>query len=151
MQSARCAAAQHAPCPALGTEDQGKLGRVPQKDIKSKRFAERHDLSLGVAAAAHHTMKKHTTQARSHTHNLAEEAQALLEATTEVAGDKIAEARKRLTTVLAQGKDAWEDLQENAVEKAKAADEAIRENPYRTMGIAFGVGALVGYLFARKH
>ena len=76
---------------------------------------------------------------------------ALLEATTEVAGDKIAEARKRLTTVLAQGKDAWEDLQENAVEKAKSADEAIRENPYRTMGIAFGVGALVGYLFARKH
>ncbi len=96
-------------------------------------------------------MKKQTSQGRPHTHNLAEEARALLEATTDVAGDKIAEARKRLTTVLAQGKDAWEDLQENSVEKAKAADEAILENPYRTIGIAFGVGALVGFLFARKH
>ena len=39
---------------------------------------------------------------------------------------------------------------EKAVEGAKAADEAVHEHPYQAIGIAFGVGALLGYLVARR-
>ena len=34
---------------------------------------------------------------------------------------------------------------------AKATDQAIRENPYKSIGIAFGVGALIGYLLSRRN
>ena len=40
--------------------------------------------------------------------------------------------------------------QEKAVERAKAADKVIRERPYQTIGIAFGLGLLIGFLARRK-
>ena len=41
-------------------------------------------------------------------------------------------------------------LQEQTVAAAKAADEAVREHPYQAIGIAFGVGVLIGVLVARN-
>ena len=41
-------------------------------------------------------------------------------------------------------------VREKAVEKAKAVDENVREHPYQAMGVAFGIGALIGYLVARR-
>lgn len=40
--------------------------------------------------------------------------------------------------------------EEAAVERAKAADRVIRDNPYQTLGVAFGLGLLIGYLVRRK-
>jgi ElaB/YqjD/DUF883 family membrane-anchored ribosome-binding protein len=80
---------------------------------------------------------------------LAEDARALVAATADVAGDKIAGARKRLTAALDSGKELIGRVREKAVDHAKAADEVIRDNPYQTVAIAFGVGALIGYLAAR--
>ena len=40
--------------------------------------------------------------------------------------------------------------EEKAVERAKAADKVIREHPYQTVGIAFGLGLLIGILARRK-
>ncbi len=40
--------------------------------------------------------------------------------------------------------------EEKAVERAKAADKVIRTHPYQTIGIAFGLGLLVGFLARRK-
>ena len=40
--------------------------------------------------------------------------------------------------------------EEKAVERAKAADRVIREHPYHTLGIAFGVGVLIGVLVRRR-
>jgi ElaB/YqjD/DUF883 family membrane-anchored ribosome-binding protein len=40
--------------------------------------------------------------------------------------------------------------EEKAVERAKAADRVIRDHPYPTIGLAFGVGLLIGFLVARK-
>ena len=37
-----------------------------------------------------------------------------------------------------------------ASEGAKVADEAVHEHPYQAIGIAFAVGALAGYLLARR-
>lgn len=40
--------------------------------------------------------------------------------------------------------------EEKAVERAKAADRVVRDHPYQTIGLAFGLGLLVGVLARRK-
>jgi ElaB/YqjD/DUF883 family membrane-anchored ribosome-binding protein len=46
-------------------------------------------------------------------------------------------------------KSAYEAAQEKTVACTKATDEAIRENPYIAMGVAFGLGALLGFFLTR--
>ena len=36
------------------------------------------------------------------------------------------------------------------LERAKAADRVIREHPYQTIGLAFGLGLLIGVLARRR-
>ena len=79
---------------------------------------------------------------------LAEDARVLLAATADVAGEKVAEARKRLAAALESGKEVYGRVRERTVERAKELDEAVRENPYAAIGIALGVGALIGILAA---
>jgi len=79
----------------------------------------------------------------------AEDARALMTATDDVAGEKVAEARKRLAAALERGKEIYGQVREQAVEGAKAADEAVRAHPYQAIGIALGVGAILGYLVSR--
>jgi ElaB/YqjD/DUF883 family membrane-anchored ribosome-binding protein len=43
-----------------------------------------------------------------------------------------------------------QNAEEKAVEGAKAADKVIRTHPYQTIGIAFGLGLLIGFLARRK-
>lgn len=95
-------------------------------------------------------MKKNTTTHHKDTESLVEDAQALLAATADVAGEKVADARKRLTAAIEQGQAAWEGVQEKAAAGAKATDELIRENPYRSLAIAAGVGAVLGFLLSRR-
>jgi ElaB/YqjD/DUF883 family membrane-anchored ribosome-binding protein len=71
-------------------------------------------------------------------------------ATADVAGEKVGEARKRLAAALESGKEIYGRVREKAVEKAKAVDETVHEHPYQAMGIALGVGAIIGYLLARR-
>lgn len=40
--------------------------------------------------------------------------------------------------------------EEKAVERAKAADRVIRDHPYQTIGLAFGLGLLIGVLAIRR-
>jgi ElaB/YqjD/DUF883 family membrane-anchored ribosome-binding protein len=84
------------------------------------------------------------------TDTLAEDARALLDATSEVAGEKVAEARDRLSVALERGKEMYDDVKERAVAGAKAGDKFVRDNPYAVLGIAVGVGALIGYIFSRR-
>jgi len=39
---------------------------------------------------------------------------------------------------------------EKAVARAKATDRVIRDHPYQTIGLVFGLGLLVGVLAARR-
>jgi ElaB/YqjD/DUF883 family membrane-anchored ribosome-binding protein len=82
--------------------------------------------------------------------NLVEDAQALLSATAQVGGEKIDQARKRLAAAIEKAKEAWSNVQDKAVAGAKATDKAIRANPYQAVGVAVGVGLLVGYLLGRR-
>ena len=40
--------------------------------------------------------------------------------------------------------------EEKAVERAKAADRIVRDHPYQTIGLAFGLGILIGILARRR-
>ncbi len=79
-----------------------------------------------------------------------EDAQELLAATAHVAEEKVVEARKRLTAAIEKGKEVWSTVQEKAVAGAKATDQVIRENPYKSLGVAVGIGVIIGYLLRRR-
>jgi len=96
-------------------------------------------------------MKRHAAASQHDVQTLTEDAKALLSATAEVAEDKVVEARKRLAAAIEKCKDTWNQVQERAIESAKATDEVIRDHPYHAIGIAFGVGALIGFLISRRN
>ena len=81
---------------------------------------------------------------------LADEARAFMTATADVAGDKVAEARKRLDAALDAGREIYGRVRTKAVEGAHAADEAVTENPYTAVAVGVGLGALLGYMIARN-
>ena len=81
---------------------------------------------------------------------LIRDAEELFKATTGEAGEKIKEVRHRLAKALESAKATCDDLQDKTVETAKAADQTIREHPYESIGIAFGVGLLIGLLAGRR-
>jgi ElaB/YqjD/DUF883 family membrane-anchored ribosome-binding protein len=90
------------------------------------------------------------TALRHDARTLAEDARALLDATADLTDKKIAEARQRLNEALDSGKQTYARLTDKAVQGAQAVDETIRSNPYQALAIAFGVGALLGFLVTRR-
>jgi ElaB/YqjD/DUF883 family membrane-anchored ribosome-binding protein len=73
-----------------------------------------------------------------------------MSATADVAGEKVGEARKRLAAALDRAKELAGRVRDKAVQGAKATDEAVHEHPYQAMAIALGIGALIGFLAARR-
>jgi ElaB/YqjD/DUF883 family membrane-anchored ribosome-binding protein len=58
-------------------------------------------------------------------------------------------ARERLTAALEVARETRRRLEERAVLGARATDRAIRQHPYESIGIAFGVGMLLGVIINR--
>ena len=81
---------------------------------------------------------------------LAKEARSLVTATTDVASQKFGEARQRVVEKVESAKETARRVRDQAVECAKATDEAVRQHPYQLLGMAFGVGAILGYLVSRR-
>jgi ElaB/YqjD/DUF883 family membrane-anchored ribosome-binding protein len=86
----------------------------------------------------------------SHLKALVEDAEELMNATAGQAGEKVIEARSHLAAALESAKVACQRVEERTIAVAKATDRTIREHPYESIGIAFGLGLLVGVLVARK-
>lgn len=95
-------------------------------------------------------MNKETQAIGNDLGTLAEDAHALLTATADVAGEKVGEARKRLASALESAKHIAANVRDKAVAGAKATDVAVHEHPYQAIAIGVGVGALIGYLIARR-
>ena len=95
-------------------------------------------------------MNKETQAVGNDLGQLAEDAHALMAATADVAGEKVGEARKRLAAALDRAKQLGGCVRDKAVAGAKATDEAIHEHPYQAIAIGVGVGALIGFLLARR-
>ena len=78
------------------------------------------------------------------------DSEELLQSTKDAVGDKAKEVRDRLTDTLDAAKQTCRQLEKKTVEGAKSADHAIREHPYQALGVAVGIGLLIGALLARK-
>lgn len=83
-----------------------------------------------------------------------EDAEALLKATSTLTGEKIQEVRARAEESLRQAKVRLSEVEEEAMRRAReiadAADEYVHENPWQSVGIAAGIGLVVGLLLARR-
>lgn len=81
------------------------------------------------------------------------DAEELLRATAGQAGEKVNIARERIQESLGAAKERLAETQEAMLEKtrqaAHATDEYVHENPWRAVGIAAGVGLVVGMLISR--
>lgn len=81
---------------------------------------------------------------------LSRDAEAMLHATAGQAGEKMAELRSKLTAALDSAKATCHRIEDKAIASAKVADKAIREHPYESIGVAFGIGLLIGVLVGRR-
>jgi ElaB/YqjD/DUF883 family membrane-anchored ribosome-binding protein len=82
------------------------------------------------------------------------DAEELLRATANQAGDKAAELRSKIQGRLADAKVRLADAEAAVVDKAKlvgrAADDYVHDNPWRSVGVAAGIGFIVGLLIGRR-
>ena len=95
-------------------------------------------------------MNKETQAVANDLGTLAQDAHALMTATADIAGEKVGEARKRLAAALERAKEMAATVREKAVAGAKATDQAVHEHPYQAIAIGVGVGAILGYIIARR-
>jgi ElaB/YqjD/DUF883 family membrane-anchored ribosome-binding protein len=82
------------------------------------------------------------------------DAEELLKMTADEMSESAVDIRGRVKSRLDQAKVDLIHLQETAVAKAKAAghaaDEFVHDSPWKSIGIAAGVGLVVGLLIGRR-
>lgn len=81
---------------------------------------------------------------------LMHDAGELLKSGVAEAGTKATELRSRLQASLQQMKETCRNLEQKTLASAKAADRTIRAHPYESIGVAFGLGLLIGVLSGRR-
>jgi len=82
------------------------------------------------------------------------DAEDLLRATANQAGERIAVARERIQDSLHQAKVKLAEAEAVVTERAKQAarytDDYVHDNPWRAIGVAAGIGLLLGLLISRR-
>ncbi|MDP2170487.1 MAG: DUF883 family protein [Rhodocyclaceae bacterium] len=82
------------------------------------------------------------------------DAEELLRATASQAGDKAADLRTKIQNRLAEAKVKLTDAEAVVIDRAKqvghAADDYVHDNPWRSVGIAAGIGFVIGLLIGRR-
>lgn len=82
------------------------------------------------------------------------DAEALLKATANQGGEQLAEVRAKaeesLRVVKARMAEAEAELLAKTKAAAKATDAYIHENPWKAIGVAAGIGFVIGLLIGRR-
>lgn len=82
------------------------------------------------------------------------DAEALLKATSAQTGEKIQEVRARAEESLRQARERLTEVEEEALRRAReladATEEYVRDNPWQSVGIAAGIGLVLGILISRR-
>jgi ElaB/YqjD/DUF883 family membrane-anchored ribosome-binding protein len=86
--------------------------------------------------------------------NVVSDAQDLLKTVQDTGAEKMGEMRAKMQTQIDAARQTLVELQQSVQDGAKVAidstDEYVRSNPWRAVGISAGIGALVGFLIARR-
>ena len=85
---------------------------------------------------------------------MVDEAEHLLESAQKSGGEHFAAARDKLAGQMRHARHELDALQDTAAynvrRAARVADHAVHEHPYAAVGLAAGVGVLVGMLISRR-
>jgi len=83
-----------------------------------------------------------------------DDAEALLQATAAQTGEKIDGVRQRATASLKHARDRLVEAEGEALAQARevaaSTDKYVHENPWQAVGVAAGIGLLVGLLIGRR-
>lgn len=86
--------------------------------------------------------------------HMVDEADQLLAKAERTGSDQFNAAREKFEAQLLHAKDELRRLELSAIDNAKraarATDHAVHEHPYAAMGMAAGVGLLIGMLISRR-
>jgi ElaB/YqjD/DUF883 family membrane-anchored ribosome-binding protein len=82
------------------------------------------------------------------------DAEEILRATAGVAGEKMVDLRERIAERLRDAKLRLADAEAALVDRTKAAaratDDFVNDNPWQAVGIAAGIGLLLGIIIGRR-
>lgn len=82
------------------------------------------------------------------------DTEELLRLTAGQAGDKVADLRgkieQRLTTARATLAETQDALLDKAKQAGRATDDYVHDHPWKAVGIAAGVGVVLGLLISRR-
>ena len=82
------------------------------------------------------------------------DAEDLLRATASTAGERVSAAREKVQDSLQRAKvklaEAEDVIIDRSKQAARATDEYVRDNPWRAVGIAAGIGVIIGMLISRR-
>ena len=82
------------------------------------------------------------------------DAEDLLRATASTAGEKVVAAREKVRDSLDRAKVKLAEVEDVIIDSgkqaARATDEYVHENPWRAVGIAAGIGVIIGMLISRR-
>jgi ElaB/YqjD/DUF883 family membrane-anchored ribosome-binding protein len=82
------------------------------------------------------------------------DAEEILKATAGQAGEKMADLRAKLQDHLISARQSLAEAQaavmERTKEVARATDDYVHDNPWRSIGIAGGIGFIIGLLIGRR-
>ncbi|MDR7378481.1 ElaB/YqjD/DUF883 family membrane-anchored ribosome-binding protein [Rhodoferax ferrireducens] len=82
------------------------------------------------------------------------DAEEMLSATADQAGDKISQLRARVKARLGDARERLIDAEAALIHKTKAAaratDDYVHESPWTAVGVAATVGLLVGLIIGRR-
>jgi ElaB/YqjD/DUF883 family membrane-anchored ribosome-binding protein len=85
---------------------------------------------------------------------MVDEAEQLLKTAQRTGSEQFNLARDKFESQLRHAKSELEQLEESAAYQARraarATDQAVHEHPYAAMGLAAGVGLLIGMLITRR-
>ena len=82
------------------------------------------------------------------------DAEELLRATASTAGERVAVAREKVQDSLDRAKVKLAEVEDVIIDRSKeaarVADEYVHDHPWSAVGIAAGIGVIIGMLISRR-
>ena len=108
----------------------------------------------GAQGDANRALAKSKDELMKDFRNLIRDGEALLRSTSNLSGEAFAQAREQFRLQLANARTRVAAASRIAAEKSRQAavvtDDYVHANPWPAIGVAAGVGFVLGALFARR-